>query len=485
MIIHATLDSHIRVKDSDIPEEISEDLIEALSFENRAREAARKDKRWGWMDMPKEICLWEEVGDTILIPRGFRWRFEDGLKSLGHQIEWEDNRTYTSTSKELPEFDTYRPQQQQAAEKILQEEDGIYEAPAGSGKTVAVLEIIRRAQQQHNIVVVNEIGIAEQWKDAANQFIPGMRCGIIGDAEWDEQQLTIATQQTLNRKKEELGNRWWRKWGLACLDECHHQTARTFKEVMSRFWAKYRFGVSATPDKTGDFEWAEIILGEIVHRNTRHQLVDYGILVRPTIRVVETDFEFDFHSTFKVRKIEKCPLPECDKEDSHMHRNNYAVMTKALKNDSHRNSLIVRCINQHLDSRQLVTSAQSSQLAKIRKLTGGCSVPVLDLTGKESRKERMWVKDAIEDGPCLVFATIAKEAFDAPKLEVLHRPWPTKNLGAVRQEIGRVERAAEGKKFAIVYDYADLKQPVLAIQYADRRWGCYAEELYRVEHYHP
>lgn len=489
MVVPAILDSHVRVKDHAIPDDARQALMDELSMPNRAKERARKEKVWGWTDMPERVYLWDEDGDDVLIPRGFRRRFERGLREMGHEVEWDDRRSGDRVLRMEPAFDL-RPQQGPAASVLLSEEDGIYQAPPGSGKTVAVLDAVRRACMARNIVVVNEIGVADQWADEAREFLPGMEVGIIGDGRWDERRLTIATQQTLYSRRDDLSrDGFFRRFGLTGLDEAHRQTAETYRDLMSRFESRYRFGVSATPDKTGDFEWAEMILGEVVYVTTRHELREYGILVRPEVRVVETDFDFPFHSTTTVSRVQRCSIDGCKRKGNHLHRNNYSSMMKALREDPRRNELVARCVRADRDHRQLVVSPQTGHLKLLRRAIegSGWDRPSLTLTGDESRRERAYVKDAVLDGPCVVYATIAKEALNLPPLDRLHMPWPTRNVGVVRQYVGRVERAAReyGKTDAVVYDYADFGQPVLARQFALRRHGCYAPDLMRVVDHHP
>jgi superfamily II DNA or RNA helicase len=80
-------------------------------------------------------------------------------------------------------------------------------------------------------------------------------------------------------------------FGFVCLDECHHATAETYNKILNRFSARYRVGVSATPDKTGDFELARMVLGPIIHTTHPHEVTN---LIKPRVVKIPTKFGFGF-----------------------------------------------------------------------------------------------------------------------------------------------------------------------------------------------
>ena len=479
--IVARLDTHLHVKADDIPVELHVPLHEALSYPNRAKETARKEKMRGWDKMPDEIVLYEDDGEWVKIPRGFRWQFEQAMADFEIEIDWIDNRSSDPVFRVLPSF-PLRPHQGPAAEAIVRETDGIVKAPPGSGKTVTVLEAIRRCRQRRNLILIDKINIARQWQKRAQQFLPDLEVGVIGNGNWEECEVTIATVQTLWARRDELDDEWWAQWGFVCIDECHHQTANTFQHVMQMFPAKYRFGVSATPDKTGDYEIAISVLGDEIHETTRQELRSLGILVTPLIMTVETEFEFPYHGTFTAKKGKSCGIEGCKKSGQrHLHRNNYEKLIKALIADDYRNAMIAHCINMNRGHHNLVLSKRLEHFDNIAQYVDP-EIPAYWLTGKESEAEREEITRVIESSDeSVIYSTIADEALDIPVLSRLYLPFPTKNIGLIRQQIGRVERAAPGKEDAVVFDFADFLCGVLKKQYLARRWECYAEDLFKVE----
>ena len=488
--MNAIIDSAIRIPESEVPDEVWSGLRPMLALPNREKESARREKRYGWTEMPDEIELFDFQDGHLVIPRGFRDPLEQGCESLGVSLEWTDNRTNCREFKVWPAFDRYRSFQQPAARALLEAEEGIIEAPAGSGKSVTGMELVRIARQRWNIVVVNTINIATQWVREARKFLPAsFGFGVIGEGRWDEQRLTVATVQTLYSRREELDEAgWWDKWGVALLDECHHQTARTFIEVMGRFSARIRGGMSATPDKTGDFDVAQAVLGDVVYRTTRHRLREEGILVRPTITVVDTQFSYPYWPTHDATRHTKyvCEKPGCalSGKRRHGHRNNYTKMIAALVRDRQRNVTIANYVMAERDRRQLLVSPQKGHLGEIYQILMefGFDAPIMWLTGDASDEQRQEIVDrARSEDSYLMLATIADEALDVPPLEVLHMPFPGRNPGTKKQQIGRIERNDPRKRGAKAYDYRDPLIGVLANQFKTRRWEVYAPEMYQVE----
>lgn len=478
----AQLDNYIRLPKSELPDDLFEHLKDELEIVNQERVRAKKEHRYGWKELPKKHILWDEENGTLLIPRGFRWRLEQVL-----DIEFDDRRTFEQYDDVF--FPVLKPYEHQATgrDELLNETQGIIEAPPASGKTIMVMDTIYRAGTTNNLIIIDKINLADQWKERAEQYMgdqPGaMKVGIIGDKVWDEQPITIATNQTLWSRREELDKQdWWSKWSLVCLDECHHQTADTFRLIMQRFPAYYRFGVSATPDKNSPFEIAEAVLGDVLYKVSRQKLWSKGILIQPTVHEIPTNFSFDFHSTMKVEP-EDCPFSWCKKQKEHIHRNNYHKLIDALVKNTPRNNLIASKIIEEGEHHNLVLSDRLEHFDRIEKALRdqGYTGDVFRLTGKESRKKRKEVINAIgESEGSAVFSTIANEALDIPKLDRAHLTFPTRNIRATEQKIGRIERTDKGKRDAKVFEYIDPIGVILN-QYDYRYRHLYIEQGYPIK----
>lgn len=240
---------------------------------------------------------------------------------------------------------------------------------------------------------------------------------------------------------------------------CHHATARTFNEVFAFFSAKYRIGVSATPEKTGVFELAEAVIGPVV---VEVEEEDVSRIEKPTIEVIESKLSFGAERRgLKFKKQKKMT---------------YEQMLKGLLADEDRLMLVVNEIMTNwTGSRNLVISKRIEHLENVHSELELAGYPgeLLVMVGAHSLKERQAAIAMIDEGPCVLLTTLADEALDAPLLEVLHLIWPTSNVELVTQQIGRVRRKHKDKKQSLVIDYYDPMVPPFRKQYMGRRHDLY------------
>ena len=465
MRIRTHLNHVIRVPLDELPAGVSTALMDALTIPNRAKYEAQKQHQWGWQAMQDHIDLWEiDARDRLCMPRGFLGDYQSGMKALKHKVAWSDHREFKALLR-IGWKPTPKPWQEPAVQAIIEHEQGIYKAPSGSGKTVAVLIAIQRLGCK-SLVIVNTKDILWQWKKRVAEHLGDVYpVGQIGGNIFEvSPYITIATAQTLHSRYQKLTeDGFFDQFSFVCLDECHHAQAETYGRIMNRFNARYRIGVSATPDKTGDFALATAVLGPIFHE-TRPE--DCDNLMRPTVIRVATDFFYAFRGTKSARE-----------------RSNYAQMIQAMIRDEDRNRLIVSKIMENRGHHQLLVSKRLEHLATLEQmlLEAGLQDPIVTITGKDDDEARLYAKQLSETEPCVLLSTLADEAMDIPRLDRLHLVFPQKNPGLVTQQVGRVERDHDDKAQAKIYDYADLKIGPLQNQWRVRRREVYGPRGYTIE----
>lgn len=489
----ATVDSVIRLDFGEWPDAILDHLMKSCHVPNADKEKMRREKVGGWQRLPDSLTLWRREKSELIIPRGLAHSLNSFAESYGHKIEWIDNRSHLPTPNNWNSVDL-RDYQLEAVESILKLQQGYWKSPPGSGKTVAVLEAIRRSEQTA-LVIVNTTNIAEQWRQRAKQFLD-CDVGIVGDGNFDVQRITIAMQQTLWSQREELDYlKWFEQFGFVCLDECHHLPAETFTDILSRFSAKYRIGVSGTPTK--QFEWKgllEATLGPMIHETPKDELVKKGWLMRPSVVAKHTGFSHPFFSThehFGYKDGKKCHEPGCDRDDKKKrHQNNYQEVVSALVKDDKRNKMIADQIVEDIVKGHctLVLSKRLNHLKTIkdmvyielRKRGKGKPFGLWSFTGKEVTAERMRIAQDADRGTCAIFSTLADEALDIPRFDRVHLAFPGRNADLIRQQIGRAERPHPDKDNVLIYDYIDDVGP-LKNQYRERLRDVYIEEGLKVD----
>jgi superfamily II DNA or RNA helicase len=477
--LKTTIDHKLRVRIDDLPEGAFEAMKDALTIPNLAREKAKKMDEWGWERMPPFIDLWEYAVDEpregpddgrvrdpdwLVMPRGFLENFATGMEAFGAQVELVEGRKWERLFRVGTPVKPM-PWQVGQIEAMLAWEQGMLKAPAGSGKTVAILATIQRLGCK-SLIIVNTKDILGQWQRRAATFLgEHYPVGHIGDGKFEvSPYMTVATAQTINSRYDQLVEAgFFEEFSFVCLDECHHATAETYNKILNRFSARYRFGVSATPDKTGDFELAVNVLGPIIHV-VKPSEVDS--LQKPVVIRVPTQFKFRFRG-----------------HKNRYQRSNYPEMIEAIVTDPERNKIIVETVMAERGHHQLLVTKRLEHIQILGDLLldAGFDEPLMTLTGKDSNEYRENAVEQIGSHPGLMLSTLADEALDIPRLDRMHLVFPQRNAGLVVQQVGRVERKHPDKTEALIFDYVDGQVGPLEAQWKTRKLEVYLPRGYKIE----
>jgi superfamily II DNA or RNA helicase len=494
--IPVVIDSHLRVDGNLIGVDLAEEIFDELTIVNTDKEFAKKTNRWGWQDLPDDFLLADLDGDTVVMPRGYAFQLKTLLRAKGLRVQWEDHRRWQH-GPALNGSDglSLKPHQQRAVRKIIRHQQGMYEAPTGAGKTVTCVGFMLAKLPYRTLILVDQLGLLNQWRKEIARWT-GLNIddiGQIGDGEWNVgARITVATVQTVWRAIEnyrdapELVDEFFAAWDCVIVDECHHVAARTIQEIVGRFNAKYRFGVSATPDRKNDkFEYALNVLGEVFHRDDEEELRAAGVLMRPTVHVVRTNFKHVYWGDHDSNEDDECLVPGCalSGKRPHWHRNNYQKVKSALVEDKARNNLVINTIRGQIADgphHHLIVSDEVRHLTALHDALWDAGITservpgVYVMTGAVKGAKRAQMKAEIEQSAsAIIFATVAKEGLDIPAIDRIYLPFPTGNGKKVQQWIGRGTRTFEGKTDIEVFDFFDINVGLLKHQFRGRRTGCY------------
>lgn len=459
------VDHKLRIARSELSSDVEKLIADALSIPNMERQKMMEQGIPGWQRLPETVALyeWDSGSQHMLLPRGFLKSLAYGLMDLEIEFELDDQ---TLWEPDLPPLHRQRgielySWQSVAIDAIMQRNPGIWKAPAGSGKTIGVLGLLEHINCP-SLVLVNTKDILYQWRDRALSFFgEDFPVGLIGDGNFKvSDYLTIATVQTLHSRFAVLERDGFfdDQFSLVCLDECHHATAETYSRLMSRFTASLRLGVSATPDKTGDFELAKAVLGPIIHETPKTAVTN---LVRPTIFRIPTQFRFKYHGREGRRP------------------SNYDGLIHELVRDNNRNALIASTIKLNEWRHNLVCSRRLAHLQEIdvHLRMRGYAHEIYFLTGAETSETRQLVIAAARAKPCVILSTLADEALDIPRLDGIYLTFPLRNTGLVEQMVGRVARKSPGKQDAAVFDFCDPIGP------CESQWQARRNHIYMPNNY--
>lgn len=501
-IVTAEVSGEIVIKVDELPVMALEQIKAALTFENEERAKMMSLQKFGAWDLPKTIELWRiehrRSGEVVLcLPRGFSRDLAAGMSAMGIDLRWHDLRTEVQAAPGYYRQFALRDYQLAAVIDMIQAEQGVLESPAGSGKTVTMLGLMAFTNQRA-VVVVDKVGLLEQWRERAAHFLglgldlksdDPRTVGKIGDDAWEERDLTIALRQTLWARLWQVeALDWFKNKGMVVFDEAHHLASDTLSEICRKVPSKYIFGPSATPAKSemkGNVVYS--LIGPVVHRITRQELYDRDVLMRPSVELIRSDLQADFWPDHTVDSHTPCEVPGCPKSGvkAHKHNNNYSSCLKKLVEDKDRANLIASRIVAERGHVHLVPSRQLKHLDLLKKavVSAGWDGPIYMLRGEENAAGlSQHIADAIHQGgqwemvfreaaggeeweqatpigehgrEAVIFSTVADEGLDIPPIDRIWITFPMRQESAIIQLVGRGERVSEGKVDAIIKDVVD------------------------------
>jgi len=490
--IPVIVDNCLRVDGNLIGHDLTNQIFDELEIPNDARVKAERANRWGWWELPEFFQLSDLIGDTVVMPRGYALQLKLLLRENNIKVVWVDRRKWRQGKPFVwrNEPDPRFKHQARAVKLMRKHEQGIYEAPTGSGKMVTCMRFIHDTHPAHTIILVDRIDLMNQWIAGFDYWL-GLKAGQIGDGQWiDSRRVNVATVQTIwsamKKGKDDLAllrSVFFRFYDNMIIDECHHVSAETIQFIVTEFWARMRIGPSATPDRVdGKFEVTQAVLGEVFHKDDENELRKLGIIVKPHVEVVRTNFKFTYWPDHQSNEKGECKVPGCSIKRPHGHRNNYQGLKDKLVHDDGRNQLICETIEAECQKGQHHHLVISDEVRHLEALYSTYQMTSLTndtpemfmLTGRIKGKDRKTMVERIKQAPsALVFATVAKEGLDIPPIDRVYLVFPNGNAKVTQQKIGRGSRSHPGKKATVIFDFLDNNVSILKGQFRNRRYKCY------------
>jgi superfamily II DNA or RNA helicase len=353
-----------------------------------------------------------------------------------------------------------RPDQQEAFLKLYRQGGGVLVAPPGAGKTVVGLALAA-ALGQPALWIVHTKPLMEQAVERAGEVL-GLPRGGIGVVGGDHAEasfgthLTVATVQTLagQRFTEEQGI------GTVIVDEAHHYCgALTYARVVHRLRGRYRFGLTATAERTdGLHPLMFALLGPAVEIPLE-LLVRLGVVVLPQVEIVPTSFRADpgndWNDIQELRSVDRA-------------RN---LLLCALAAFEYRRGRRVILLVERIEHTKVLAGMLAARF----------NTPAAAVSGVTAPRGRGRAFDALqaEGRQVLVATKVLDEGVDLPLADCLIQGAAQRSEPLLWQRIGRVMRRGKGKDMAVIYDVADLRVPSLAEQ-ADERFAVYESLGFKV-----
>lgn len=298
---------------------------------------------------------------------------------------------------------------------------GVLNLACGAGKTVLLLHAAA-SWGRPILIIANQEPILQQWKEAAERFLEfdGEFGWVQGKPEkWDwRHPITLAMIQSLSKHAESIPADMRRYHGTVIWDEIHHLSAKQLSKTADKFFG-HRYGASATVHREDGTEslyfWH---VGPIIHTNLEQDLI-------PTVSLIKSPVSIDL-------------------EDPAVRREVYDV-----SRELHIGKLrgYVGCLDQELDfvanhitdaveagRKILAVSPSKNQLRLLHDRFPESGLIIGEVKGEKRLSE---LKNS---QLCFGITTLAKEALDDNRLDVLIFLLESTAVGLLQQTVGRIQR---------------------------------------------
>ena len=236
-----TLKNKIEMSEFNTPDD---DFVTGLcTFKNpKYAEALKQNRSVRLIDSKTYLYSYAE-NDSVIVPIGY-------LAAILEKCPYaEVNDQRNTRPVNIPFSGTLRHYQQSFISDAINAGGGVLVALTGAGKTVSAIALASRLGQRC-LILVKSGDLATQWMVAVFQFT-GIKCGLIGGGKNTEgAQFTVGLVQSL--VKRDLSGF---DYGLVIADECHNAPANQFYNVLNGLSAKYKYGLSATPQRRDSLEF--------------------------------------------------------------------------------------------------------------------------------------------------------------------------------------------------------------------------------------
>lgn len=324
-------------------------------------------------------------------------------------------------------------------------ESCLINAPPSWGKTFTALSIARKLGQK-TLVCVHTTDLRNQWvKEIRQQF--GFEPAIIGSGRFSTQgPIVVGNIQSLTKKKHDIA----KLFGLIIMDEVHHVSATSFRDLIHSSYARYKIGLSGTLRRKDEKHvMFKDFFGPIVHKPSRENYMTPRVVaVKPGILIPP--------GRVWAKRVNKLyDMPE------------YLNLTVALARKFSREGHKILAIGERVEFLHLC-----------QKFYGDESIAV---TGTTENREKL-LRSVNEGDKQVLFGTrsLFSEGISLDSIGCLILAAPINNDPMLEQLIGRVIRVKEGKKQPVIVDII-LDGPTAQKQWY-ARLGHYTRQDYEVEY---
>ena len=358
-----------------------------------------------------------------------------------------DNRISKKLDQKVEFKATLKPAQERTLQQFVKEENydsGILKAKCGWGKSFWGVKLVTEAGD-HTMILMHTKLLQDQWRELFLKFTdydPGM----IGDGVFNPKPITLGLYISVNNRLDEIKN----NYGRVIVDEVHRCGAELFSDTLTRFPARYKNGMSATPSRRD----GKHVLFNDYFSDRFVEAEEYRDLIKPDVDIRQVPFKFEVRN----------PTTDWAR-----------ALTKIYSNTDYLDMIVGHANSLIADGRTvLIIGGRVEALEYLQERILFSAV----LIGKTKNRDEI-VSGIGTKYKCVLSTTIFDEGLSAHLLDTLFLTGPIgKNFQLLEQRIGRIQREHPDKQPALIVAYW-LQNHILAKQQSiEHRW--YLSKNYKI-----
>ena len=272
----------------------------------------------------------------------------------------------------------------------------------GTGKTFLSAFDVKRFKPKKLLFVVHRRNIAEAALRSFKYLIPNVSMGIFsGNTKETDSDFIFSTVQTIHKKEyREMFER--DAFDYIIIDEVHRAGAQSYQDIVDYFKPKFLLGMSATPERSDDFDIYEMFDHNIAYEIRLIQAMEYNLLC-----------------PFHYYGITDMTIDGIEIDD----KSEFNILTSELRVD-----YIIEKINEYGYSGDrihgLIFCSRKDECEKLSQLFNMRGYKTIALTGDSSEEMRQKAIDSLESNDensldYIFTVDIFNEGIDIPKVNLV------------------------------------------------------------------
>ncbi|ANU27131.1 DUF3427 domain-containing protein [Planococcus versutus] len=312
---------------------------------------------------------------------------------------------------------------------------GLVISATGTGKTYLSAFDVRSFAPKRMLFIVHREQILQKAKSDFIRIMGGVESdfGILsGNLRETDARYLFATIQTIS-KEATLNQLDSQAFDYILIDEVHKAGAKSYQKVIEHFQPKFLMGMTATPERTDDFNI--------------YELFDYNVAYEIRLQeALEEDMLCPFHY-FGVTDVEyeEGVIDEATAFSKLITEERVAHLLQKINYYGHSGEKV----------RGLMFCSRKEEATKLSEELNRRGLKTVALTGQNSQEERILYVDRLENGiiDYILTVDIFNEGIDIPSVNQVVMLRQTQSSIIFIQQLGRGLRKHGSKEFVTIIDF--------------------------------